>query len=191
MGFLSGNTSSETSNSGFKNKTKSKVSFVNYNPTKRGPPSMVIANDVLNSVTGATKKNKEFMLDNYSKIDKNYKLPDRATFDKMDVKAQSKTYTDMRQNFALNNKNPLGEKQIGRDDGDIPQGIELAKSATGSATISGPGEIQKKAANTTAIKMSAAQTNISNKRKGRISTNVTAKKSLAKNYTLSKKSLLG
>ena len=77
---------------------------------------------------------------------------------------------------------------------DNPQGIEFAKAATGSATISGPGEIQKTAANTkglTDATMSAAQTNVANKRKGRKSTNITAKKTLDNNYTLSKKTLLG
>ena len=76
-----------------------------------------------------------------------------------------------------------------------PKGIELAKASTGSATILGPGEIQKEAANNvkgpTTTEMSADQIALANKRKGRRSTNITAKKTLANNYTLSKKSLLG
>ena len=82
----------------------------------------------------------------------------------------------------------------GNNNIDNPQGIEFAKAATGSATISGPGEIQKNAANTkglTDTTMSAAQTNVANKRKGRRATNFTAKKTLDNNYTLSKKTLLG
>ena len=71
------------------------------------------------------------------------------------------------------------------------QGIQLAKAATGTATVKGPKEIQKDAANTTVTKMSAGQINIANKRKGRINTNITAKKTLDKNYTLSQKTLLG
>jgi len=71
------------------------------------------------------------------------------------------------------------------------QGIQLAKAATGTATVKGPKEIQKDAANTTVTKMSAGQINIANKRKGRIKTNITAKKTLDKNYTLSQKTLLG
>jgi len=81
----------------------------------------------------------------------------------------------------------------GRDDN--PQGIEFAKASTTSATILGPGEIQKEAANNvkgpTTTEMTAGQISLANKRKGRRSTNITAKKTLAKNYTLSKKSLLG
>ena len=75
------------------------------------------------------------------------------------------------------------------------RGIELAKASTTSATILGPGEIQKEAANNikgpTTTEMSAAQINVANKRKGRKSTNITAKKILNENYTLSKKTLLG
>ena len=77
---------------------------------------------------------------------------------------------------------------------DNPQGIELAKSATGSATILGPAEIQKTAANnkgTTDTTTTAALTNIANKRKGRKITNLTAKKTLNKDYKLSEKTLLG
>jgi len=79
----------------------------------------------------------------------------------------------------------------GNDNNNQPQGIELAKAATGTATVNGPGEIQKTAANTVPLKLSAAEINIANKRKGRKSTNLTSKKTLDKNYTLSKKSLLG
>jgi hypothetical protein len=75
------------------------------------------------------------------------------------------------------------------------QGIELAKTSTGSATILGPAEIQKKAANNisgpTTTEMSADLITLANKRKGRRSTNITAKKTLANNYALSKKTLLG
>ena len=88
-----------------------------------------------------------------------------------------------------------GDRQLSGTGGYVaPQGIEFAKAATGSATISGPEEIQKTAANTkglTDATMSAAQTNVANKRKGRKSTNITAKKTLDNNYTLSKKTLLG
>ena len=75
-----------------------------------------------------------------------------------------------------------------------PQGIELAKSATGSATVKGPEEIQKTAANTkgtTDTIMTAAQINIANKRKGKKVTNQTAKTVLTEDYKLSKKKLLG
>ena len=83
----------------------------------------------------------------------------------------------------------------GRGRGSDAQGIELAKQSTTSATILGPAEIQKEAANNvegpTTTEMSADQILLGNKRKGRRATNITAKKTLAKNYTLSTKSLLG
>jgi len=78
---------------------------------------------------------------------------------------------------------------------DNPQGIEFAKASTTSATILGPAEIQKEAANNikgpTTTEMTAGQILLANKRKGRRATNITAKKTLAKNYMLSKKTLLG
>ena len=77
----------------------------------------------------------------------------------------------------------------------IPKGIELAKASTTSATILGPEEIQKQAANTikgpTSIEMSAADILLKNKRKGRKATNITSATGLAKNYKLSQKTLLG
>ena len=83
----------------------------------------------------------------------------------------------------------------GRGGDNNPKGIELAKASTTSATILGPAEIQKEAANNvkgpTTTEMTAGQISLANKRKGRRSTNITAKKTLANNYTLSKKSLLG
>ena len=76
-----------------------------------------------------------------------------------------------------------------------PQGIELAKASTTSATILGPAEIQKQAANEvkgpTTTEMSADEILLKNKRKGRRATNITAKKTLAKDYKLSEKTLLG
>ena len=77
---------------------------------------------------------------------------------------------------------------------DNPKGIELAKAATGSATVKGPEEIQKTAANTkgtTDTIMTAAQINVANKRKGKRVTNQTAKTVLTDDYKLSKKKLLG
>jgi len=183
------------SDAGFENTKKSKVSFVNYKPTKKGPPSMVIANDVLNSVTGATKKNKEFMLDNYSKINKNYKLPDRAIFDKMDVKAQNKTYTAMRQNFALNNKNPLGETQIGGDGGSA---IAPLTTTTTTAAAMSPTKTEVSQATATDATATTLQESLATKKKktkaqGRSMTILTSSKGVNsdQDLTLSNKSLLG
>jgi len=82
----------------------------------------------------------------------------------------------------------------GGNDND-PKGIEFAKASTTSATILGPEQIQKEAANTikgpTTTEMNASQILLANKRRGRKVTNITAKKTLAKNYTLSEKTLLG
>ena len=98
-----------------------------------------------------------------------------------------KTFSSSKVNFGG------GNGEDGRKNN--PQGIELAKASTTSATIKGPEQIQKEAANKisgpTTTEMSADQITLANKRKGRRTTNITAKKTLDKNYTLSKKTLLG
>lgn len=80
----------------------------------------------------------------------------------------------------------------GRDD---PQGIEIAKAATGTATTTGPNEIQKTATNTITTKDAKKKSTdailIANKRKSRTSTIKTSATGLEENYTLAKKKLLG
>ena len=77
-----------------------------------------------------------------------------------------------------------------------PQGIQLAKKvAEINETILSPAKIQAEAANKikgpTTVEMSADEISLANKRKGRKQTNITAKATLAKNYKLSEKTLLG
>ena len=83
----------------------------------------------------------------------------------------------------------------GNDGNNIPQGIELAKASTTSSTILSPKEIQKEAANKikgpTSVEMSADEILLANKRKGRKITNITGPTGLAKDYKLSKRTLLG
>ena len=201
MGFNgAANGSGNGSDNAFSNTKKSKVSFLNYKPTKKGPPTMVIANNVLNSITGATKKNKQFMLDNYERISKNYTLPNRTIFDKLDVKAQEKTYTAMRQNFALNNKNPLGEKQIGGDNASIIK--PLTTNTTTAAAMSPTKTEVSQATATDATATDATATTLQEslatkkkkiKAKGRSVTILNKAKgiSLDEDLILSDKSLLG
>ena len=70
-----------------------------------------------------------------------------------------------------------------------PQGIEVAKQVDTKVA-----DVQKEAANNikgpTSAEM-AAQINVANKRKGRKITNLTAKKTLDKDYKLTEKTLLG
>jgi len=96
-------------------------------------------------------------------------------------------------------RKPTKDTRTGNDndgpDRNPPKGIELAKQSTTSATILGPADIQKEAANTikgpTTTEMTASDILIANKRRGRKTTNITAKKTLAKNFKLSEKTLLG
>ena len=84
---------------------------------------------------------------------------------------------------------------IGGEGQDNYQGIELAKASTTSATILGPGEIQKEAANNvkgpTTTEMTAGQISLANKRKGRRATMLTSATGATEEYKLSKKSILG
>ena len=78
--------------------------------------------------------------------------------------------------------------------GNQNQGIELAKGATGTATTTGPGEIQKTATNTITTKdakKNSTDTLLATKRKGKKSTNLTSATGLEEDYTLAKKKLLG
>jgi hypothetical protein len=83
----------------------------------------------------------------------------------------------------------------GGRDNNQNQGIELAKNATGTATTTGPGEIQKTATNTITTKDAKKKSSdailVANKRKSRKSTIKTSATGLEEDYTLAKKKLLG
>jgi len=84
--------------------------------------------------------------------------------------------------------------QGGGGDNNRNQGIEIAKAATGTATTTGPNEIQKTATNTITTKdasKNSTDTLLANKRKSRKSTIKTSATGLEENYTLAKKKLLG
>ena len=126
-----------------------------------------------------------------------------------DFKDTTKSYSAYRKGRVGGTITAGGNRQLGGTGGYVaPQGIELAKSATGSATATGPGEIQKNAANnlgpvteqggagtyqgTAALEtpITASEINIANKRKGRKKL-TKANDTLDENYKLSKRSLLG
>jgi len=78
--------------------------------------------------------------------------------------------------------------------GNRNEGIELAKGATGTATTTGPAEIQKTATNTMTTKdakKNSTDTLLATKRKARKSTIKTSATGLDDDYTLAKKKLLG
>ena len=162
----------------------------------------IIANILKKPLAKNAKRNRSFfenMVVGNKKKNSKYSSLSSAEFSKMSEEEKEKVYSGYVSDRNSGRKDAYGRDPTGGGEGGSnmggaetnPQGIELAKAATGSATILGPAQIQKTAANTTAIKMSAAQTNVANKRKGRKSTNITAKKTLDNNYTLSKKTLLG
>ena len=194
--------SASGSDAGFANKKKTKVNFINYNPPRKDipeylPPSMKFGLKLgrnlakgLDNITGATKKNKEFMVNNYSRISKNYNLPDRAIFDKLDVKAQNKVYSKMRTSFQRNNLDPFGEKSIGGNNTPtlIKKNIggQIVSVAPTAAEVS-----QSNAANATSEEDSIYSRKKKTKAKGRSATILTSSKGVDENLTLGKKSLLG
>ena len=140
-GQVSGNEAVETAarrgkkneiNKGFNvstygDRNRGEQSFVNFKPepNKFTPVTAQIAGKVLDGLTGATKKNRQFLIDNYDRIGTNYKLPDRATFNKMSLEEKNKTYSTMRKDFMSNNKNPFGERT--RDGGDGNNSVKTVK----------------------------------------------------------------
>ena len=159
---------------------KNRTDYKNYlNKRGNSPDFLNVDNDTLSS------------FNTFEQV-RNFKptqtKPNSNTLNYADYLAEEKGNFNLKYSGNVGNRGNQGDGMANQF---TPEGIELAKAATGSATILGPAEIQKTAANTTAIKMSAAQTNVANKRKGRKATNLTAKSGLNDNYTLSSKSLLG
>ena len=127
---------------------------------------------------------------------KNFKGQSKTSFLSMseeDQEKQYKSYLDSRMSGQTDAYgNPLSQ---GGGDNNRNQGIEIAKAATGTATTTGPNEIQKTATNTITTKDASKNTTaailVANKRKSRLSTIKTSATGLNTNYTLAKKKLLG
>ena len=195
-------TGASGSDAGFANTTKSKVSFVNYNPPDKPLPKYLPATAKagitlikgaakgLDNITGASKKNKQFMVKNYNRISKNYDLPDKSIFDKMDVKAQNKVYSEMRTDFQRNNLDPFGEKSIGGDGGNNTPTV--IKKNIGGSTIQTTAPTEAEVSQSEAANADGAALKV--KKRGRSASIMTGPKGVTKtstNYSLGKPSLLG
>ena len=171
----------------FRNRGAVKIKAV----TKKIPtPTMLLASKPLQF---GSKVTRDFYV-NKVLGSKNFKGQSKTSFLSMSSVEQEKQYKSYLDSRMSGQTDAYGNTINQGNDNNNPQGIELAKSATGSATVKGPGEIQKDAANnkgTTDTLMTAAQINIANKRKGKKVTNQTAKTVLTEDYKLSKKKLLG
>ena len=205
-GQVSGNEAVETArrrgkkneiNKGFKVSTYGdrnigEQSFVNFKPepNKFTPVTGQIVGKVLDKVTDATRRNRQFLVDNYDRIGKNYKLPDRATFNKMSLEEKNKTYSTMRRDFMSNNKNPFGERT--RDGGENYAGQKIIEKNIGGSTITttAPTEAEVSQSETA----NADATALKNKKRGRSMTMMSGAKGVTRtssDYSLGKKSLLG
>ena len=167
-------------------------SFVNFKPepNKFTPVYMKVAAKALDGLTGATKKNRQFLIDNYDRIGKNYNLPDRATFNKMSLEEKNKTYSTMRRDFMSNNKNPYGETT--RDGGENSAGQKIIQKNIGGNTITTTAPTEAEVSQSEAANADAAALKV--KKRGRSASILTGSQGVTKmasNYSLGKKSLLG
>jgi hypothetical protein len=167
-------------------------SFVNFKPepNKFTPVTMQVASKVLDGLTGATKKNRQFLVDNYDRIGKNYNLPDRTTFNKMSLEEKNKTYSTMRKDFMSNNKNPYGETT--RDGGENSAGQKIIQKNIGGSTITTTAPTEAEVSQSEAANADAAALKV--KKRGRSASIMTGPKGVTRtstDYSLGKKSLLG
>jgi hypothetical protein len=167
-------------------------SFVNFKPepNKFTPVTMQVASKVLDGLTGATKKNRQFLVDNYGRIKKNYNLPDRTTFNKMSLEEKNKTYSTMRKDFMSNNKNPYGETT--RDGGENSAGQKIIQKNIGGSTITTTAPTEAEVSQSEAANADAAALKV--KKRGRSASIMTGSKGVTRtstDYSLGKKSLLG
>ena len=125
---------------------------------------------------------------------KNFRGTTKSDFEKMSLTEQEKMYDNYMSGRQTGKTDAYGNTISQGGGGNQNQGIELAKGATGTATTTGPEEIQKTATNTMTTKdakKNSTDTLLANKRKGRKSTIKTSATGLEENYTLAKKKLLG
>ena len=125
---------------------------------------------------------------------KNFRGTTKSDFEKMSLTEQEKMYDNYMSGRQTGKTDAYGNTISQGDGGNQNQGIELAKGATGTATTTGPEEIQKTATNTMTTKdakKNSTDTLLANKRKGRKQTNKTSATGLEDDYTLAKKKLLG
>jgi len=96
------------------------------------------AANALDSITGASVKNRAFFDNNYDRIranKSNLNLPDKATFDALPLSEKQALYRETRLDIMRNNQNPLGEP-LG-DGGGANQTL-LSKQPT-SGVVTGDG----------------------------------------------------
>tara|TARA_R100000742_G_C4266442_1_gene84544 strand:+ start:169 stop:840 length:672 start_codon:yes stop_codon:yes gene_type:complete len=142
------------------------------------------------------KANRDFYVDKVLGS-KNYKNVSKTEFLSYDKAKQEMMYKSYMRKRTSGETDPYGNpiNQGGGRDNNQKQGIEIAKGATGAATITGPKEIQKTATNTIttkdATKKSADAILVATKRKSRQATIKTSATGLTDDYKLSKKKLLG
>ena len=102
-------------------------------PMKNVPPSLRAVGNILDSFTGAAKKNWDFFFNpkNYERIAKNKNLPDLKTVAQMETADIQKLYRKTRLDIMRSNQNPFGETDPGGGDGKD----RIVKKVVGGQTL--------------------------------------------------------
>mgnify|MGYP003679735368 CR=1 FL=1 len=149
---------------------------------------------IIEGITDAPRKNKEFLIDNYDKIGKNYDLPNKKEFLNKDLKTQQKIYRDMRQDFMRNNKNALGEDIAGGGGYVAPNTQNVIKKNIGGRTIQTTAPTEGEVSQSGGAGTYEGTAALKVKKRGRSASIMTGPRGVTKtstDYSLGKKSLLG
>ena len=105
-------------------------------PMKNVPGHLQIVGNILDSITGASVKNREFFVKNYERIKKSKKyLPTKVEFESMSLADKQKLYRKTRLDIMRSNQNPFGETEPGGNGGPVVKKVVggqtlLARSPT-------------------------------------------------------------
>ena len=153
-------------------------------PMKGVPPHLAAIGGVLDSVTGASVKNRAFFVKNYERIRSNKKyLPSKVEFESMSLADKQKLYRKTRLDIMRSNQNPFGETEPGGNGG------PPVKKVVGGQTILAAAPTEAEVSQSDAA--NAAETKLTKRRvkaRGR-KMNIYAQSK--DKLTLGKKSLLG
>ena len=128
-------------------------------PMKGIPSGMKAAGNILDSITGASVKNREFFVKNYERIKKSKKyLPTKVEFESMSLADKQKLYRKTRLDIMSSKQNPFGEDVSGRRDGPVVEKFVGGRTILAAATSPTEAEVSQSDAT------NAAETKLTKKR---------------------------
>jgi hypothetical protein len=166
----------------------SRNQFINTElpPMKDVPPGLKLVGNILDSMTGASVKNRKFFVKNYERIKKNKKyLPSQAEFDVMSLVDKQKLYRKTRLDIMRSNQNPFGETDIGGEGGSS----NVVKKVVGGQTLLAQAPTEAEVSQSDAT--NAAETKLTKRRVKARGRKMNIYAQAKDKLTLGKKSLLG